>query len=214
MKQCWVLDLDDTLYDELDFQKSGMYHVVETIRYLFPDISLENVDSRAFTKPRFLDYLADLIGLNDDQKEELLWVYRLHRPQISLRHDARVFIDLLAGTSNAVVILTDGRSVTQRNKISALGLADLPAFISSEWGDSKPSVGRFQEVQKSFNAEQYIYVGDNPSKDFIAPNHLGWLSFGVRDNGRHVHNQQILKTNQNQPTYWVNSLKELEKYIC
>ena len=113
-----------------------------------------------------------------------------------------------------MAILTDGRSFTQRNKIFALGLQSFPVFISSEWSETKPSLGRFLEIQKSFKAEQYIYVGDNPSKDFIAPNELGWLSFGIQDNGRHIHDQEIEKTIINQPTYWISSLKDLKKHIC
>jgi len=214
MKQCWVLDLDDTLYDELDFQVSGMLSILDLIRKVFPDIALDKIKSHDLTKPRFIDYLVGLADLNDSQKEELLWVYRLHSPEIKLRKDAKSFIDTLIKTAHPIAILTDGRSVTQRNKLVALGLAAIPALISSEWGETKPSIGRFLEIQKSFEAEQYIYVGDNPSKDFIAPNRLGWTSFGVRDNGRHIHKQEVEKSELNQPTYWVDSLKDVESFIC
>lgn len=213
MKQCWVLDLDDTLYDELDFQMSGMLHVLELTKKLFPNAKLDKISQDDVTKPKFLDYLVDLVGLSEDQKIELLWVYRLHFPQITLRDDAKAFIERLEKTTHPVVILTDGRSVTQRNKLAALGLGAIPAFISSEWDGTKPSIGRFLEIQKKFEAEQYIYVGDNPSKDFIAPNRLGWISVGVRNNGRHIHSQEIAKDDLNQPTYWVSSLNEIEALI-
>ena len=70
----------------------------------------------------------------------MLWVYRLHKPKIKLNSDVRKLIDTLKKNNATLVILTDGRSVTQRLKINALNLQSLPLFISEEYCSLKPNL--------------------------------------------------------------------------
>jgi putative hydrolase of the HAD superfamily len=41
------------------------------------------------------------------------------------------------------------------------------------------------------DVECFAYVADNPMKDFVWPNRLGWTTVQLLDNGRNVHSQTI-----------------------
>ena len=56
----------------------------------------------------------------------------------------------------------------------------------------------------------FTYVGDNPRKDFISPNALGWLTVCLKDDGRNIHKQDFTSiTAQALPKKTIESLKEL-----
>lgn len=215
MKQCWVFDLDDTLYDEIDFQVSGMRQVLASVNDLHNVAKIESLPIEVLSSPNALDQIFKVCGVDDSLKTEMLWRYRLHLPDIELRSDAEDLLTKIRERGHSIAILTDGRSITQRNKLKALGLSKINAYISSEWGAPKPDLKRFKAIQQRFQAEQYIYVGDNPSKDFIAPKLLDWMTIGIRDNGKHIH-KQMVKTNiadELLPHHWVDSMEKITSFI-
>ena len=71
-----------------------------------------------------------------------------------------------------VVILTDGRSVIQRLKVNSLGLDDFPLYISEDYKSEKPNKKDFLQVEYDYPNMRYIYISDNPEKDFDAPYEL------------------------------------------
>lgn len=210
-----VLDLDDTLYNEADYHFSGLSEVCRWVEVLYGK-SLAS-DLRALQDAGERDLLAGLCrlaGLPLSVKESLLWVYRLHAPEIRLTPVVREFLDRLQEKCH-LAILTDGRSVSQRQKIKALGLAHLPAYISEDYGADKPSPLRFERIMCDMPASRYLYIGDNPKKDFLAPNSLGWVTIGLRDRGRNIHSQNVTEIpTEYLPQAWIDSLDEILNYIC
>lgn len=209
-----VFDLDDTLYFEKDYQVSG-YNVV--IEYL---VSLYSVPRGDLVKTAeaggdVLQALANLVGV-PSVKESLLWIYRLHKPNISLSQEAEHILKLLAERNVTTLILTDGRSVSQRMKLKSLGLENYPAFISDEFdGAVKPNLKRFKYIEESYPSSKFVYVGDNPKKDFVAPNKLGWLSIGLESHPSFIHYQkEDSYPKEFLPKFWVKDLSEVEKYLC
>ena len=91
-------------------------------------------------------------------------------------------------------LITDRHSVTQRNKIKALNIDTLfdLIIISEEFGSEKPNPKNFEAFNK-FNTIEKYYIGDNTSKDFIAPNALGWTTICLPDNGNNIHMQDFNK---------------------
>ena len=55
----------------------------------------------------------------------------------------------------------------------------------------------------------YCYIGDNPTKDFIAPNILGWTSYCLLNKGWNIHPQDFEVAPEQQPTYIITELKDL-----
>ena len=90
-------------------------------------------------------------------------------------------------------IITDGRSVTQRNKIEALGLEDTfdDIIISEEFGSSKPSEENYLYFEKKYGNSNFTYIGDNTVKDFVTPNSLGWNTLCLLDDGNNIHKQNL-----------------------
>lgn len=211
----FVLDLDDTLYPEIDYQTSGYLEVCRWLEEI-SGISLAQdlVILRERNEPDVLAALCELAALPLVIKESLLWMYRIHVPKISLSASVTAFLQILR-ERHQVAILTDGRSVTQRQKIKALGLTDIPVYISEEYSSEKPSPYRFELIMKEIPANRYIYIGDNPRKDFVAPNALGWLTFCLRDQGKNIHSQEIEGLDVKQmPNFWINSLDETLGLVC
>jgi len=209
-----VLDLDDTLYPEADYVASGARAVAHHLADLY------GVDCEAALlkdAARGGDWLAkacELAGLPAAAKPSFLWLYRLHPPSIGLSADTQAALDLLRGRCRQLVILTDGRSVTQRLKLAALGMSDVPAYISEEWESEKPDPRRFEQVMRDWPAERYVYVGDNAAKDFIGPNRLGWLTLGVRLGPAALYaNRPPDLAGDSQPAHWLGALSEVAAYL-
>lgn len=210
-----VLDLDDTLYKEVDYHTSGLAAVGRWIESLYGrSVTAGLRELQESGEPDLLAGLCRIAGLPLSVKESLLWVYRLHQPDINLTAQANNFLKNLVAKYQ-VAILTDGRSISQRLKLKALGLSHLPAYISEEHGADKPSPLGFELIMREMPADRYIYVGDNTEKDFLAPNALGWRTIGLRDDGRNIHRQDLSKLLPNQlPGRWVDSLDEILTGLC
>lgn len=209
-----VLDLDDTLYKEADYVLSGMKHIASLIRNIKNIDLMDKLIEFHHEQPKsdFLEFACDVAALPTSAKESLLWSYRTHFPNIKMDDETYAWLMKSNQDYHAVAILTDGRSITQRLKLAALGIADLPAYISEEWTSVKPDSKRFLAIQEKWICANYIYIGDNVKKDFISPNKLNWITIGLKDNGRNIHAQKSTDTHC-QPTYWVNHLNEVDSII-
>ena len=77
----------------------------------------------------------------------------------------------------ARALITDGRSLTQRLKIQALGLTDLfdDILISEATQSEKPDDKRFVFLYKQILRPQkrFIYIGDNIKKRFCRTQQTG-----------------------------------------
>ena len=83
--------------------------------------------------------------------------------------------------------------------------------ISEEFGSEKPALANYTYFMERYpECHDFTSVGDNPRKDFIAPNALGWLTVCLKDDGRNIHKQDFTSiTAQALPKKTIESLKEL-----
>jgi putative hydrolase of the HAD superfamily len=201
----FVFDLDDTLYSERDFEKSGIEFVYDNlnIKHISLEIILNN-------RNNWIELIID--GTNNQiTKQMVLDIYRNHFPSIQLYNDSKIFLEKLLSQGNEMSLITDGRSITQRNKLRALGIESFfkTIVISEEVNSEKPSENNFKMVMNSKHTENYIYIADNPNKDFITPNNLGWTSICLLDRGKNVHQQNFKLSIDFLPHYSVNSFEEI-----
>lgn len=130
-------------------------------------------------RPRVFNEMLRRAGRdeNDPALREMIRTFREHAPRISLLPDAQRALDRLRGKFK-LGLLTDGPAAAQRAKITALGIE--PVFdeivVTDEIGKSKPDPAGFEMLAKALSTppEACAYIGDNPTKDFIAPRALGW----------------------------------------
>jgi putative hydrolase of the HAD superfamily len=108
-------------------------------------------------------------------------------------------------------LITDGRSITQRNKLKALNIETYfnNIIISEEINSEKPSELNYRKVMSLDVNKKYVYIGDNPTKDFYTPNILGWISICRLDNGFNVHEQNFNLSKEFIPKFLIKSFDEI-----
>ena len=172
-----IFDLDDTLYSEKEYIRSGFVEVGNMYPFIH---DLPNRLWNAFLdgKPAF-DFVLSQEGLIRE-KEKCLDIYRNHFPHIHLYPGVKEMIYRIKA-NKMVGIITDGRPEGQRAKIKALGLENENVVITDELGGieyRKPCEKAFVLMKEYFRTDfsRMAYVGDNMKKDFTAPVKLGMRS--------------------------------------
>ncbi|MBF8149567.1 HAD family hydrolase [Winogradskyella sp. F6397] len=205
-----VFDLDDTLYNELDFLKSAYKAIAESVE---PE-NWKALYSKMFSlyrcKVNVFEFVANTYNIEIGQ---LIEKYRNHQPDIQLFDSVLNVFDAIKSKKGKIAIVTDGRSVTQRAKLNSLGILNYldKIIISEEIGSEKPNLSNFEAIEKAISGTEYYYIADNLKKDFIAPNALGWKSVALIDNGKNIHFEAYKYTNsQNLPQEFIVDFKELK----
>lgn len=219
MTKIIVFDLDDTLYYEMQFVQSAFNYINRYLNTRF-NICIKNQIESMIKAKKF--NLYDWIISNTKIKSKdfpltlYLNLYRYHFPSIHLTNDTEQLLKKLKALEYKLGIITDGRSITQRNKIKALGLEkyiDI-IIISEETGYSKPDKHNFQLIENYYpNSSNFIYIGDNTSKDFEYT-HISdkWNSICLQDTGLNIHQQNLISLRE-KGIMSVKNLKEIIKII-
>jgi len=182
-----VFDLDDTLYPERQFALSGF---AAAERWAQASLGLTGL---AADMTRLLDqgHLGQLFRLALSQHmpdhepqhlTDLVAAYRNHRPTLTLFEDAAWALAHF-GRQLKLGLITDGTHSVQRGKVEALGIAS--HFREIVYPDAlggrafaKPHQQSYQRMEAALGSskDRFVYVGDNPAKDFVAPNARGWIT--------------------------------------
>lgn len=206
-----IFDLDDTLVKEIEYLKSAFREIAA-----FADAGNKTLFEELFqwyrNKENAFGRLIEKYG--HLQLDDLKKMYRNHEPDFSEVFTARQLLEDLKKAGHPLGLMTDGFSITQRNKIKALGLEDFfdKVVISEEFGSEKPSEANFRAFME-LPASRFVYVGDNLKKDFVTAKTLGWTTICLKDNGANIHPQDFNRPEGFLPTYCVDSLDELPQLI-
>jgi putative hydrolase of the HAD superfamily len=183
-----LFDLDQTLYPESEFVRSGFRAVAA---YLVARCGgtvagwAEEMESVLWREGRrgVFDYLN---RTNDwggrVSVATLVQIYRTHAPSLRLHTDAA---ELLEALHLPLGLVTDGHATVQHRKVAALGLeARFAAVVcTADIGAhaEKPSeIGyRVCLEQLGVAPQDAAYVGDDAAKDFAAPRALGMRTVRV-----------------------------------
>jgi len=217
-----VFDLDQTLYPEADYVKSGFRAVAQFVaRQLGGDAAVLGGELRELLQSdgrgRVFNALLTAHGWKRRlAPETLVHVYRTHVPELHLHADAAALLDRLTGRPLGLV--TDGHSTVQTRKIAALGLTDRfgASVCTADLGPeaTKPAAAGFRVCLERLGIESRnaAYVGDDLAKDFAAPRALGMRTvrvvraiepgFGWTTGGRDVEAEVV-----------VQDLREAEEYL-
>ena len=220
-KKVVVFDLDDTLYKEIDFLKSGYRKVAELVEKRYGIDAWTAYDQMMAWYLRGENAFANLnekYGI-ENPVSDYLNVYRYHQPSLTLSQNVKKVLIALKETGSELGIITDGREITQKQKIEALGLTEWISpdlvLINEDKNYFKPNHWSFNRMmlkcyEKYPNSEiVFYYVGDNAEKDFLAPNELGWETICLLDDGRNVHKQDFSGEATKLPKKTISSIEKL-----
>jgi putative hydrolase of the HAD superfamily len=184
-----IFDMDDTLYQEATYVASGFMAVA---RYLAPILgsSARHLHSEMidlldrFGRGKVFNCLLERHAkLSRQLVRECVSCYRLHEPTINLHPAAENCLRRFRHLP--LYVVTDGNINAQAAKVRALDLESKvkKVFITHRYGvrHSKPSPHCFEIIQKHEDVptSQILYVGDDPSKDFVGIKPLGFRTLRV-----------------------------------
>jgi putative hydrolase of the HAD superfamily len=220
-----VFDLDDTLYPERQFARSGF---AAAGRWAQAELGVAGLADRM---TRLLDdgHLGRLFGMalaetlprhTPEDLAGLLEAYRSHDPELTLFEDAAWALARFAG-EGSLGLITDGTHTVQAKKVHALGIAS--RFQEIIYTDAlggrdfhKPHPRSYELIEQALGGEarQFVYIGDNPAKDFVVPNARGWTSIMVDrpDHGR-IHSRAKVAPG-GAPQHTIAALTELPRILA
>ena len=222
-------DLDDTLCKEIDYLKSAYLDIAS---YAAQMCTGTNVPAQVLGVKAYeamleayqagknaFEALNAFLGL-EMPVADMLRMYREHKPVFSLDDETRLTLDRLKADGVLMGIVSDGRELTQWNKVKALGLTEWMdescIIINSSSDCFKPNpygYERFMSAVKALinNTDcSFTYVGDSLKKDFIWPKKNGWKTICLKDDGRNIHSQDFENTSDEAlPQRVVESIKEI-----
>lgn len=177
-----IFDLDDTLYSEIEYVRSGFLAVANELNRLFKwpvtesfNFMLNTLESKG-RGAVFNDLLYYKGKLSKKNIKHCVKIYRHHNPNIFLNTDVQSVLKFFPGNK---YLVTDGHKIVQGNKVKALAIASYfkHVYITHRYGiiNSKPSVFCFDLIRKREKCEwsEMCYIGDNPNKDFVNLKPLG-----------------------------------------
>ncbi|MFA5583528.1 MAG: HAD-IA family hydrolase [Bacteriovoracaceae bacterium] len=189
MASAIIFDLDNTLYNEFDYVRSG-FEVVS--RYLSQKYNVDHdlifqqclKDVALNGRGKVFDRVLDFFGIQSSEilVQLLVVLYRNHKPDVSLKNEVKDFLKDLKQQGYKLGLITDGDSSLQLKKIESLKLGSYFDFILHTdilgKGFEKPSPVPFLLTLKYLDvrAEDSIYVGDRFIKDYQGARAVGMKS--------------------------------------
>ena len=176
------LDLDNTLYDQKQFEYFAFWITAEEVSkyycvnkdYYF--LLLKQLFNKNIHEYRFDKAIQLCIGKIPKDwesfvKKRLLPVYRSAKPKLKLFYWVEKYIKEAKKKGIKLAIITNGNVEIQKYKIDALGLGKFcdKIYISDEFIPQarKPDITLFKYFLRDFNlkGKDVIYVGDNIKTD-------------------------------------------------
>jgi putative hydrolase of the HAD superfamily len=216
-----VFDLDDTLFSEIEYVKSGFIAVAKYFENKF------NLDSNILYnfmvkeleengRGKIFDSMLKAFDTYSKKNvEKAILVYRTHKPNIVLPQESIEVLKYYSSLKIPLYIVTDGNKIVQNNKIEALGVRKYikKDFITHRYGlkSSKPSTYCFEKIAKleKLDYKDIVYIGDNPNKDFVNIKKLGFRTIRIKQ-GMFM---SLKKTKEYEAEIDIKSLIELKKII-
>lgn len=186
-----VFDLDDTLFSEVEYVKSGFMAVAKYFEDKFSldsnllyDFMLKELETNG--RGKIFDNMLKTFDIYSKKNvEKAILLYRTHKPNIVLPKESLDILNYFNSKNIPIYIVTDGNKIVQNNKIEALELrGDIKKdFITHRYGlkHSKPSTYCFLKIAQNENVEfkDIVYIGDNPNKDFVNIKKIGFRTIRI-----------------------------------
>lgn len=215
-----VFDLDDTLYDEFQFVQNGFKEVAKYLlnKYAIHVDELYKVMLELLNKygrGAIFNKLCENYNFNEEIMN-LVEIYRNARGEFKLYDDSYEVLKKLQ-YNYKLGIITDGKAAVQWNKIKCLGIESYfdKIIVTDDFGREywKPHEYSYKKMLEYFKCEpkEAIYIGDNPTKDFIGARKVGFYTVRIiRECGD---NMKVEEEKGYEADFTIKNLKELINII-
>ncbi|MFC0269954.1 HAD family hydrolase [Metabacillus herbersteinensis] len=212
-----VFDMDDTLYYESDYVRSGMNELGKWVNENYNIDAFYKIAMNFFEKGErkyIINKTLDLLMIPYNEKliQKMISIYRSHKPTIQLLNDSKWVLENLEKNIK-VGLISDGYFIAQTNKVHSLGIKDKfqSIILTDQFGRNnwKPSHKPYEQMCLNLQVchDECVYVGDNVKKDFITAKKLGWKTVHIeRETGIYA---KITETPEYMAHYKINNLREL-----
>ena len=186
---CVVFDLDDTLYPERSFAVSAFADAAAWGKEKHGIAGLD-VEMTRLLDDGHLGTLFPLAlerrGIDRAHASDLIELYRSHQPVTLALYDDVLPVLAHFEASGPIGLITDGTVGVQQAKVRALGLQQrfseiiyTHALGGREF--AKPHPASYEALVQAVGGpgDRFVYVGDNPAKDFVSPNRMGWTTVQI-----------------------------------
>ena len=189
-----IFDMDETLYPERQFIRSGFRAVAVELEQLYglPANLAFGCLLRALRegKRQFaLQSLCSTFDLPDTLVPHLVGVIRRHQPTLHLPAASVAALTRARADGWRLGVLTNGLPDVQARKVRALGLDLLVDAVvyAQEWGSGrgKPERDAFDVARNRLNtpAAETVFVGDDPWCDIVGARGAGLRTILLRRTG-------------------------------
>ncbi len=208
-----IFDMDDTLYDERQYVRSGFRAVSECMAkefemdkdqlfHLFMSIFIKKGRGQVFNLA-----LEELNMKNDETVLKMVNVYRNHSPTISVSEDApKILFELKK--RYRLGLITGGVKKVQEIKVQALKIANLFDVIeyAIEYGGKNKKVFLSTLDKLKTQPSYSVYIDDDPIKTFAIAKKLGIHTIRIRT----CENKNIVVADEQcKPDFEIKNLEEI-----
>ncbi len=179
-----AFDLDDTLLHETDYIRG----VIRAIASEFNQLPIpEGIDIK---KP--YEIMERWAAGDTTVHARMVEIYRTAQGVSPFSSHLPDLLDKLKRQGYTLAVITDGFTLRQRAKLRLLGIESLfdEIWISEERCADKLSGQPFEVIMKRFpRLTHFVYIGDNPAKDFAPARSHGWHTVMLRATTENIHPQ-------------------------
>lgn len=190
-KFCLCIDLDDTLYNEIDYVISGYDSFEKWYHFQYKKIIKYKLDKNEILKnlKNHVQLFIKKNQINEINSYKIIEFIRNHKPNILINNKNLKKLETLKLLFKNLVLTTNGRSITQNNKINCLGIKKYfkKIIISEEIGARKPQKMFYEILFKEFNNHNFIFIGDNFSIDLELPSIYGHKVILIQNKKNRLH---------------------------
>ena len=208
-----IFDMDNTLYDERQYVRSGFRAVSEYMAEKFKMDKDEmfslflSIFSKQGRGEVFNTALEEFDMKKEETIQEMISVYRNHSPTITVFKDTNNTLSKLK-QKHHLGLITDGVKKVQEIKVEALKIASFFEVITYaiDYGGKNNAVFLTTLEKLKTNPTNSVYIDDNPTKTFAIAKNLGIYTIRIRKGeNKNIENAD----EQCKPDFEIKNLEEI-----
>ncbi len=168
------VDLDDTLFEEVEYVKSGFLEVSKYIAEINKTNSEEIFNQMVYQFNKYgrtgvFNRVMSFFEFDIPSVSDMIVIYRNHKPNIQAYEGVYNAITNIRSIYNNIFVITDGVVEVQKNKVSALNLEKYidGVIYCMEYNSPKPSIISIEQYTQNilFDKSRSMMIGDDPFCD-------------------------------------------------